>query len=552
MAKYFTIILFLLSPTYLLQAQLIEEWRQIYKGGAEPIRAVDSLHFGFSISGGLLKEGIVITNDGGNKWIESYVSTSPDSTRIVIIDWVYIKKNNLFFLADSIVTRGWDNRGNEIKDYKSYIYKSTDGGKKWQRIGINDEWRSRPSRDFYMSDSLRGVFVQLPSEYESSETSDQIYYTNDGWETWEKIDTPPEMKASSNIIYEKPKTIVTKTGGYNKIFITNDLGKNWQIKKIPDSLKSADMEFTFFNSEIYYLVERESGVVYKSENAGDDWFVFYDKSKILSLSVMDDSTVYLHSHSNPYYTTNGGRDWIKSYNFYFDNYERFIGNIIEFSENNKIGTSYGIVKYTGEKTLMPPYFTEPDSGSLRPLDFELGWTRIQGANRYHLQIVERIGNPWDSLGREPAPFDTTLFVNDSMISDTSYQLKGTSYDHEYRCRIRAVNDSLASPWIADLFWTKKETDVNDNNDIAEIKIKIFPNPFQTTTTIKYSAPEKSRISLYITNSLGIKVASLIENQFAESVESYISFDGSDLPSGVYFCNLKYNDIIKTKKIFLIK
>jgi polyhydroxybutyrate depolymerase len=85
----------------------------------------------------------------------------------------------------------------------------------------------------------------------------------------------------------------------------------------------------------------------------------------------------------------------------------------------------------------------------------------------------------------------------------------------------------------------------------------YPNPFNPVTTIKYSIPEISKVSLILFNLLGEEVATLVNE---EKVAGYYTkeFNASILPSGVYFYQLKATpsgqagSFIETKKMLLLK
>ncbi len=78
----------------------------------------------------------------------------------------------------------------------------------------------------------------------------------------------------------------------------------------------------------------------------------------------------------------------------------------------------------------------------------------------------------------------------------------------------------------------------------------YPNPFNPTTTIEYSLPSKSDVSLTIYNVTGQKVKEINEPQEA----GYHSFewDASNVASGVYFYKIIAGDFSETKKMMLLK
>ncbi|MBU0473101.1 MAG: T9SS type A sorting domain-containing protein [Bacteroidetes bacterium] len=79
----------------------------------------------------------------------------------------------------------------------------------------------------------------------------------------------------------------------------------------------------------------------------------------------------------------------------------------------------------------------------------------------------------------------------------------------------------------------------------------YPNPFNPTTQISYQLPENSFVNLVVYNSLGQKVAELVNQH--QSVGQYsVKFDASNLPSGVYIYKLQTDNFSDVKKMLLTK
>jgi hypothetical protein len=106
---------------------------------------------------------------------------------------------------------------------------------------------------------------------------------------------------------------------------------------------------------------------------------------------------------------------------------------------------------------------------------------------------------------------------------------------------------------------------NANNPIeliANINYKYemqhnYPNPFNPVTNITYSLPEKALVSLKVYDMLGREVTELV-NGHKEMGTYTISFDGSNLASGMYVVNMQAGDprergkYIQSRKILLMK
>jgi len=97
----------------------------------------------------------------------------------------------------------------------------------------------------------------------------------------------------------------------------------------------------------------------------------------------------------------------------------------------------------------------------------------------------------------------------------------------------------------------------ENLDIKEFKLfQNYPNPFNSETKIVYQLPKPAEIHLGIYNSVGQKICSLVSGKQNEG--SYTIYwngkddDGSEVPSGVYFCKLKALNYLDVKKLLYLK
>ncbi len=79
----------------------------------------------------------------------------------------------------------------------------------------------------------------------------------------------------------------------------------------------------------------------------------------------------------------------------------------------------------------------------------------------------------------------------------------------------------------------------------------YPNPFNPVTKISFDIPEKSNVVLKIYNVLG-ELVSFPLNETKTAGKYSIEFDGRNLPSGVYYYELKAGSFTDTKKMVLVK
>jgi hypothetical protein len=79
----------------------------------------------------------------------------------------------------------------------------------------------------------------------------------------------------------------------------------------------------------------------------------------------------------------------------------------------------------------------------------------------------------------------------------------------------------------------------------------YPNPFNSTTTINYSLPNTSIVTIKLYNFLGKEVTTLLKEK--KSYGNYkIELNTNNLPSGIYYYQMNTSSFRDTKKLILIK
>jgi len=82
-------------------------------------------------------------------------------------------------------------------------------------------------------------------------------------------------------------------------------------------------------------------------------------------------------------------------------------------------------------------------------------------------------------------------------------------------------------------------------------VSAYPNPFNAATTISYILPKSTCVTLEIYNILGGRLETLVDtNQPAGHYQ--ITWNASDLSTGVYFYRIQTDDAVQTQKLVLLK
>ena len=101
-----------------------------------------------------------------------------------------------------------------------------------------------------------------------------------------------------------------------------------------------------------------------------------------------------------------------------------------------------------------------------------------------------------------------------------------------------------------------ETETSVEGEVSEIPQKFelaqnYPNPFNPSTTISYSIAKEGNVSLKIFDVLGQEVASIV-NEFQKVGNYKVSFNATQLATGIYFYRIQSGSFTNVKKMMLIK
>lgn len=79
----------------------------------------------------------------------------------------------------------------------------------------------------------------------------------------------------------------------------------------------------------------------------------------------------------------------------------------------------------------------------------------------------------------------------------------------------------------------------------------YPNPFNPSTVISYAVPEDARVTLVIYDALGKQIAELVNGDVTAGNHE-VTFNGSELASGIYFYRMTTGTFSQINKMLLLK
>lgn len=252
---------------------------------------------------------------------------------------------------------------------------------------------------------------------------------------------------------------------------------------------------------------------------------------------------------NPYNIPPGVIDWI-SYDALYDlnsssGFADALTAMINSDNNTYFGVHVSAIRSAfnsrGIYEAVSLYIDGPDA-----LGFKENGTWIAhpsgGNNGYNYQWQYRTAGTtnWTTVGTSQT-YTRTMYDSDFELRCTAtsiYGLNATDYFYvQYR-------NGTHIPKV-----TEDSTSINTAKSINIFQN--YPNPFNPTTTIEYFLPSKQHVLIKVFDALGREVNILVnQNQLPGSHK--VTFDASNLPSGIYYFELRTNTLSKRIKGVLIR
>lgn len=220
----------------------------------------------------------------------------------------------------------------------------------------------------------------------------------------------------------------------------------------------------------------------------------------------------------------------------------------------------GIAVWTGGTQTSPKtYVGQRVSDAVKDLEF--------GPSLPYGITVDKLGRLWvaglDTLRRWVKCFEVDDMNFASEVLELPNQNSLSAPDPNgaaftYPCDV-AVDKDLTKAFVVDAgtraayVFTNGTSDVADGKNIpVEFALEQnYPNPFNPSTTISYSLPKGMNVRLTVTNSLG-QVISTLEDGFKSAGKHIVSFNASNLASGIYFYSLRAENLNISRKMLLMK
>ena len=159
--------------------------------------------------------------------------------------------------------------------------------------------------------------------------------------------------------------------------------------------------------------------------------------------------------------------------------------------------------------------------------------------------------PYDASGSSLFTFGTYSQYNSIRADDGTNRVVYFGFGME-QVAVDTTRDGLVERAIN---WLMNGVVINVPNEaITATSFELsqnYPNPFNPSTTISYTVPAETQVSLVVYDIMGKEVAKLVNERQAAG-NHQVEFDASSLSSGTYFYKLTAGEFISVKKMVLLK
>ncbi len=367
-----------------------------------------------------------------------------------------------------------------------------------------------------------------------------VYRSSDNGATWTNIadkfpDLPIAIHGHGSYVFAI---------GLGFFYYSTDDGVTWSSKStsgVPNNVAFIDLISD--GSTLYGLSNRS--IVVKSTDNGSTWTqinINYTQANVLGIdfAASGNKMVFCALNLGSFISTDGGTNWI------LKNPVFIIGSVLSFN-NEFYGSTLGMYKLVADTGWAPIHNGFPSgigiSGGTKSTVsvgsklFTYYNDVIVGAKVF---TSEDNGNNWSEVGNN-LPSASSYSLNKILAVTPQYlycyifSIFSPGNNGVYRYPLQATSLENADNSVPSSF------NLSQN----------YPNPFNPSTTIKFSVPKSSFVTLKVYDVLGKEVAQLVNENLNAGTYNY-NFDAAKLTSGVYFYRIQSDNFTETKKMILTK
>jgi len=393
---------------------------------------------------------------------------------------------------------------------------------------------NRPLRDVYFATSLHGWAVG---------DSGTILHTADGGLEW--TTQPIDLSDHFYAAFFVDSVTGWIAGANGTLLYTSDGGNIWQRQQTNTSFHLRDVFFIDQSTGWAVGGNIFQGIIIGTIDGGQSWNELSDSTRGSYLGV---------------FFLNEQEGWVVGGESLFDNFEN---DIILHTVNGGIHWEEQFTPTIGP--LQKIFF----------LDRNTGWAVGHSPFAEGALRTNNGGFAWSPVPLQAGPIVTSeilrgLAVVDSQkiwISDIHAIYHSNDGGQTWVKQERESSKFLSTIFFLNLthgwavgqdgaIWKYQEKTISvesrdSDNDDYNLAHSSFPNPATENTQIRYSFSKDSDVVVRVYDLLGRMVATLV-NEHQRAGMYTVSFDGKELPSGVYYYQISIDHRTEVRKILLVR
>jgi hypothetical protein len=302
-----------------------------------------------------------------------------------------------------------------------------------------------------------------------------------------------------------------------------------------------------------YVTEFAHGVAIISPAEGDDGISVWNEEAFSYLAASEDidfgGTAIDHWSIYSADLNGNGKDEILVGGSYNENVVSLeykgsgdIGDLANYDMENWYPGPMGSIKQ------QPSYITVRDSAGVSDTLYPTGaWTSPVVMGLSHGDVTGD-GNPELAIGYQANAYDSITVYHEEWVDTSFVGTDTTMMLMDPQINVRVLSSTATG--------LKELTSKIVTPDEYKLEAN-YPNPFNPTTTIRFSLPVNKQISLVVYDVLGREVKTLINSQQMKKGSYEVTWDGTnnfgnEVASGTYIYRLEYGNFSQSKKMVFMK
>jgi len=414
----------------------------------------------------------------------------------------------------------------------------------WQFIGLEDEKIMAVA----ISPITNGAMYAGSSSDFSSGTYGKIFKSLNGGDTWEicldnvnvrglSISSINPEIVFATLAFSIPGVVKSINGGLTWTRADSGISLNWETSVGSIAIAPSNLNIVYVGTGGMH-----GGSLYKTSDGGDYWTdIGTDITDNAIRSIVIDPT---------------NSDYLLVGTIGLDKIFRSNNAGLIWEEIASWSPAAGINSIVIDPSTNSTYYAGVyQNGLYKSLDSGATWFRLSnGLTEDRIRNIEvfTLNTNFVITGT----FEAGIFISEDAGQNWTQFNEGLNNTWIYSLAINTLTRDLFCGTSQGIYKIDLTPYLNiSNSDFTMLQqpsfILSYPNPFNPVTTIQYKLPQRSDVQITIYDLLGREVTTLVSKTQEAGIKS-VQWDATNVPSGMYFYQIRAGEYVQTRKMVLLK